>query len=252
MFKALPGLRAPEPADAAGADAVRPAGGSGRARAGADRLAADPDVRHDAPAGAAVPRAVRAARPDRDGVAARPARARPGSWRRSRRCSARSSRSCATPTRSCATSAVYKHEITGFFANVTAASQSHDVQLPQDAERGPLPAHLADADAGGAGVLQPALGINRDDAYRAPGLLLPARAADCRCSTRPSARNGNPAPPDHAIPSTLAPLVQQYAFRTTGRDVAAPRCVAQGPIPGFSTAFPQLRADPPPSLSATR
>jgi phospholipid/cholesterol/gamma-HCH transport system substrate-binding protein len=64
--------------------------------------------------------------------------------------------------------------------------------------------------------------------------------------------NGNPAPPTTAIPATLAPLLTQYAFRTTGREVAAPRCVAQGPIPGFSTAFPQLRADPPPSLGAAR
>jgi len=61
--------------------------------------------------------------------------------------------------------------------------------------------------------------------------------------------NGNPAPPSSATPSTLVPLIQQYVFRTTGRDIAAPPCTAQGPVPGFSTLFPQLRADPPPDLA---
>jgi len=42
------------------------------------------------------------------------------------------------------------------------------------------------------------------------------------------------------------PLIEQYVFRTAGRAIAAPPCNAQGPIPGFSTLFPQLRADPPP------
>jgi phospholipid/cholesterol/gamma-HCH transport system substrate-binding protein len=145
----------------------------------------------------------------------------------------------------------FRREITGFFANVTAASQSHDVQLP----RTPNEVHYLRTSQ----TLTPealafysrALGINRDDAYRTPGSFsqlasgLPVLNAS-ECS------NGNPAPPTTAIPATLAPLLTQYAFRTTGRDVAAPRCVAQGPIPGFSTAFPQLRADPPPSLGAAR
>jgi hypothetical protein len=38
--------------------------------------------------------------------------------------------------------------------------------------------------------------------------------------------------------------IKQFAFRTEGRDVARPGCVAQGPFPGFGTTFPQLRADP--------
>ena len=63
----------------------------------------------------------------------------------------------------------YRREITGFFANVTAASQSHDVQLP----RTPNEVHYLRTSQ----TLTPealafygrALGINRDDAYRAPG-----------------------------------------------------------------------------------
>ena len=45
---------------------------------------------------------------------------------------------------------LYKREITGFFANVTGASQAHDVELPRTLQRGSLPAHLADADARGS------------------------------------------------------------------------------------------------------
>ena len=146
----------------------------------------------------------------------------------------------------------YRREITGFFGNVTAASQAHDVQLPRTPERGALPAHLADADAGGAGVLQPGPGDEPRRCLPGSGLVLRARDAGLPVLNSAECTDGNPAPPTTAIPSTLAPLVTQYAFRTTGRDVAAPRCVAQGPIPGFSTDFPQLRADPPPSVSGTR
>jgi phospholipid/cholesterol/gamma-HCH transport system substrate-binding protein len=141
----------------------------------------------------------------------------------------------------------FRREITGFFANVTAASQAHDVQLP----RTPNEVHYLRTSQ----TLTPealafysrALGINRDDAYRAPGAF--TRLSSGLPVLAPSeCTNGNPAPPASAIPSTLAPLVQQYAFRTTGRDIAAPPCT-QGPrVSGFSTAFPQLRAEPPPSV----
>ena len=61
--------------------------------------------------------------------------------------------------------------------------------------------------------------------------------------------NGNPAPPSSVTPSNLAALIAQYVFRSTGRNIPAPPCKSQGPIFGFSTLFPQLRADPPPSLA---
>jgi hypothetical protein len=67
----------------------------------------------------------------------------------------------------------------------------------------------------------------------------------------------NPAPPANAVEPIPTPpgslsfsqLIQQYVFRNSGgRNVAAPPCRPQGShVPGFSTSFPQLRADPPPA-----
>ena len=60
--------------------------------------------------------------------------------------------------------------------------------------------------------------------------------------------NGTPAPPSSTTPATLAQMIQQYVFRTTGRNVAAPACRGQGTIDGYGTQFPHLQADPPPSV----
>ena len=145
----------------------------------------------------------------------------------------------------------FRREITGFFANVTAASQSHDVQLPRTQDEVHYLRTSQTLTPEALAFFGRALGINRDNAYRAPGSFSQL-SSGLDVLTASECTNGNPAPPSTAIPSTLAPLVTQYAFRTTGRDVAAPRCVAQGPIPGFSTVFPQLRPDPPPTLQDAR
>jgi hypothetical protein len=52
------------------------------------------------------------------------------------------------------------------------------------------------------------------------------------------------APPSSADPPELQPLVELYMFRTSGRDVARPACVAQGPFPEFGTSFPRLEPEP--------
>ena len=57
------------------------------------------------------------------------------------------------------------------------------------------------------------------------------------CATATSRRRSR-------APRRCSPLIQQYVFRTTGRDAARPGCTAQGPQPGFGTTFPQLRAEP--------
>ena len=80
----------------------------------------------------------------------------------------------------------YRREITGFFANVTAASQSHDVQLP----RTPNEVHYLRTSQ----TLTPealafysrALGINRDDAYGRQARS-PTSRPGCRCSTQRNA-----------------------------------------------------------------
>ncbi len=64
---------------------------------------------------------------------------------------------------------LFKHEITGFFGNVTGASQAHDVELPRTSNevhylrtsQTPTPEGLA--------FLDRPLGLQRDDAYRVPG-----------------------------------------------------------------------------------
>ncbi len=143
---------------------------------------------------------------------------------------------------------LFKAEAAGFFANVTAATQASNLSPPRAHGRELhylrstqtlTPAALA--------FLPRPLGSDRDNAYRAPGAynqlasgLTVLNAAQCS--------GGNPAPPTSVTPSSLAAMIEEYVFRTPGRNIAAPPCRAQGPIPGFSTLFPQLRADPPPSL----
>jgi hypothetical protein len=143
---------------------------------------------------------------------------------------------------------LFKPEITGFFANATDAAQGssrsqyggrnvHYLRAGQTL----TPLALA--------FLPRPLGIERDNAYRAPGAYNQLASGlsvlgGAQCS------NGNPAPPSSVTLQTLVQLIQQYVFRTSGGNVAAPPCIAQGPISGFATAFPQLRVDPPPGLPA--
>ncbi len=147
---------------------------------------------------------------------------------------------------------MFKRGITGFFGNVADAAQAsvgyggaggrpfvHFLRASQTL----TPAALA--------FLPHPLGLQRDNAYRAPSAFdqLPSglsvlNTAECA--------NGNPAPPSAVTPANLAKLIETYVFRTSGRNIAAPRCHPQGPIPGFSTLFPHLSAAPPPSLGARK
>jgi phospholipid/cholesterol/gamma-HCH transport system substrate-binding protein len=160
---------------------------------------------------------------------------------------------------------LFKPEITGFFGNVTAASQGFNHEAPfapgqaihyVRASQTLTPSMLA--------YYARALGIDRNDAYRSPGAYNQLKSGLDTLNTAQCSA-GNPAPPTSAIgsiplpqsdtdpnPPSIAQLVQQTVFRTTGRDIAAPPCKAQGKIPGFSTQFPHLEAAPPPSLAASR
>lgn len=150
---------------------------------------------------------------------------------------------------------LYKPEITGFFANATAATEGYDSQSPF--ATGQALHYLRAAQTlspSGLAVYPRPLGIDRNNAYRAPGAYdqLPSglsvlNAAECS--------NGNPAPPASATEPEPTPsgspsftqLIQQYVFRTTGSSIAAPPCTGQHLITGFSTSFPQLHADPAPT-----
>lgn len=144
---------------------------------------------------------------------------------------------------------LFKSEITGFFANVADSAQSSN---GAGSEGGAPYVHYVRASQ----TLSPdiladyprPLGTDRNDAYRAPGSYSQLTSGLSVLDTA-ECSNGNPAPPSSTTPSTLAQLIEKYVFRTTSRDVAAPACKSAGKVPGFPTSFPQLRADPPPSLS---
>jgi virulence factor Mce-like protein len=139
---------------------------------------------------------------------------------------------------------LFKHDVTGFFGNVTAAAQAstqirgrylHFLRTSQTLS----PSDLA--------FLPRPLGLDRNNAYRTPGAFNQLASglsvlAPSQCS------NGNPAPPVSVTPTSLVALIETYVFRTPGRNVPAPGCHGQGPIAGFSTLFPHLSADPPPKV----
>jgi virulence factor Mce-like protein len=142
----------------------------------------------------------------------------------------------------------FKRNVTSFFGNVTDAAQAstglgrgagapfvHFLRSTQTL----TPSALA--------FLPRPIGVQRDNAYRAPGAFNNL-AAGLSVLNPSECSNGNPAPPVSVSPSDLVKLIEVYVFRTPGRNVPAPSCHAQGPIPGFGTLFPHLRADPPPSL----
>jgi phospholipid/cholesterol/gamma-HCH transport system substrate-binding protein len=141
---------------------------------------------------------------------------------------------------------LFKPEITGFFANVAASAEG-----ASNTPRGNKYLHILRASQpltpSGLAFYPRPLGIDRNNAYRVPGAYhqLPSGLATldpAQCS------NGNPAPPSSTTPPTLAQMVEQYVFRTSGRNIAAPPCRGQGSIDSYTTQFPHLTADPPPSV----
>jgi phospholipid/cholesterol/gamma-HCH transport system substrate-binding protein len=141
-----------------------------------------------------------------------------------------------------------RREITSFMANLTAATLGRDTA----GQFGSLPLakdpvqYLRVASVLGPESLtfypRP-LGNSRANAYPAPGTL-DQLASGLPVYDARGCSNGSVAPPESADPPELQPLISQYVFRTQGRDVARPGCAEQGAYPGFTTSFPQLRAEP--------
>jgi phospholipid/cholesterol/gamma-HCH transport system substrate-binding protein len=140
----------------------------------------------------------------------------------------------------------YKHEVTSLFANTTAATLAHDNQEPRDPSANVHYLRTAQTLGPESLAFLPApLGSTRQNAYLPPGAL--SELLQGLPTLDPSTcANPDPAPPTDAIPATLTALVTQYAFRTPdgGGNIARPPCRSGGLIPGFGTAFPQLRAEP--------
>lgn len=141
---------------------------------------------------------------------------------------------------------LFKPEVTGFFANVAAAAEGYGTAAPR--AEGQILHYLRASQtlaptglALGAG----ALGSTRNDAYRTPGAYRQL-SKGLRVLDAASCAGANPSPPVTGD-STLDALVQQYVFRSAGSSVAAPACRQSGLVPGFSTRFPHLTADPAPA-----
>jgi phospholipid/cholesterol/gamma-HCH transport system substrate-binding protein len=143
-----------------------------------------------------------------------------------------------------------KQEITGALGNLTGASQAYET----GGEFGELPGatqfvHYLRASQ----TLSPEsltyyprpIGTTRVNPYPGAGTLIDRLKSGGTIFGTGPCPVGNPDIPTTADPQTVAPLVQQFAFRTTDRNgVAAPACKIQGNHPGSTTAFPQLRAEP--------
>jgi phospholipid/cholesterol/gamma-HCH transport system substrate-binding protein len=143
-----------------------------------------------------------------------------------------------------------KREITGFLGNMTAASEVYEVggQDIPGGGRGNFVHFLRTSP-----ILSPEaltyyprqIGTTRVNPYRAPGSLVDGLKGGGSIFATGPCPAGNPDIPTTADPAELAPLIQALAFRTPDRNaVAAPACKVQGNYPGFTTAFPQLRAEP--------
>ena len=85
-------------------------------------------------------------------------------------------------------------------------------------------------------------GLARQNAHQQPGTF-DQLSTGLPVFDSQSCANGNPAPPTNSIPDGLVPLIQQYVFRSTDRNVPAPACRQPGVAAG-GTQFPQLRASP--------
>jgi phospholipid/cholesterol/gamma-HCH transport system substrate-binding protein len=141
-----------------------------------------------------------------------------------------------------------KREVTGFFANTVGSTEAYDIggqSLPGTTKN----VHYLRT----AQVLNPEsltyyprpLGTTRLNPYTAPGSILSSLQTGGSILGSGPCPIGNVGIPVSSDPAIIAPLIQQFAFRTTDRNaVAAPACKVQGNFPGGTTAFPQLRAEP--------
>jgi phospholipid/cholesterol/gamma-HCH transport system substrate-binding protein len=137
----------------------------------------------------------------------------------------------------------HKREVTSFFANVTAASNGRDVALDRTSQDVHYLRISQTLNPESLSFYPHALGSTRTNAYPAPGAF-DKLAAGLNMYDGRTCSNGDVAQPDSADPPELLSFVQQFAFRTSGSAIARPACTQQPNQTGFSTAFPQLRAEP--------
>jgi virulence factor Mce-like protein len=88
------------------------------------------------------------------------------------------------------------------------------------------------------------VGSSRQNAYQHPGAFDQLQSGLPVLTTAPCS-NPDFAQPTSSLPTELQQYIGPLVYRTTGSDVLRPPCRAQGAFPGFSTIFPQLRAQQP-------
>jgi phospholipid/cholesterol/gamma-HCH transport system substrate-binding protein len=134
----------------------------------------------------------------------------------------------------------YRRELAAFFGNVVGATEAKEA--PQNGGLHYLRTENPLSPLGLA--FYPHIpGFARQNAYAQPGAF-DKLATGLQVFDSTNCSNGNPAPPTESIPDGLAPLIQQYVFRSPDRNIPAPPCVQAPPYPIFGTQFPQLRALP--------
>lgn len=143
---------------------------------------------------------------------------------------------------------LYLPELDGFVGNIVAATQAsgpanfvHYLRASQS------------INPEGLSVYPQRLANNRTNAYRFPGGLNDLVNGLLSFETRQCASGPRPTP---NFPSNFAEIVGgvvanapqqilEMAFRNDPANVPAPRCVGQGPMPGFGTDYPHVLAQPP-------
>jgi phospholipid/cholesterol/gamma-HCH transport system substrate-binding protein len=140
--------------------------------------------------------------------------------------------------------ALYKPELTAFFANSVAATQASNQQgLHYLRTTNPFnPENLA--------VYPRRIGSNRPNAYAKPGNFKQLRQGmpvfeNRHCSNPvPPVTNTLPPPLDSLIPPALLNNIVQFAYGGTNGSAAAPPCRLQGPYDfgGEVTQYPHVRA----------
>jgi phospholipid/cholesterol/gamma-HCH transport system substrate-binding protein len=139
-----------------------------------------------------------------------------------------------------------KREVTSFFANTTASSEA--VDLTDVLARAKTPVHYLRTSQ----IMNPEsltfyprpLGSTRLNPYAKPNML-DQLASGLSIFGNGPCPSGNVAIPTSTLPAEIVPQIQQFAFRTDNKDaIASPACKPQGNYAGFSTSFPQLRAEP--------
>ena len=131
-----------------------------------------------------------------------------------------------------------RREVVAFFANIAAATQIKD--MTSNALHFLRTSQTLGPEA--MSFYPRPLSSTRLNPYTAPGTF-DKLATGLPVLDKTHCGSTEPLPPAKFGDASLPELVTKYGFRTEGRDIPAPACVEQGSYPGFTTKFPQLRAD---------